>query len=109
MNKERYRIIWNEIIRFIDDFRLNPLPEKLKYNKYQDKIEGTFYAGVVEMLAKEQGLKIPSWVYNKKYYLSEPVFMGGFKGEYRILIMIETPLIFKIRNIFIGKNTFDRV
>ena len=109
MNKERYRVIWNENIRFIDDFRQNPLPEKLKFNKYQDNTEGAFYAGVVEMLAKEQDFKTPSWVYNKKYYLTEPVFMGGFKGEYRILIMIETPLIFKIRNIFIGKDTFERV
>jgi len=48
------------------------------------------------------------WVFSSKYYLQNPVFLGGLKGEYRILIMLETPLSFKSRNIFIGANTFDR-
>jgi len=109
MNRDEYRILWNEIIRFVDDFRRNPSFDKLKIEaSYTNNIANAFYAGVVEELAKEHNMKAPKWALCKKYYLSEPVFLGGFKSEYRILIMIETPLAFKVRNIFVGENILHR-
>ena len=109
MNRDEYRILWNEIISFVDEFRRNPSIDKLRDEpSYTNDIANAFYAGVVEELAKEQKLYVPQWAFNKKYYLPEPVFMGGWKGEYRILLMLETPLAFQIRNIFIGNNTFER-
>ena len=110
MNRDEYRIFWNKIIRFVDDFRRDPSHDKLlEENDYKNDIANAFYAGVVEELAKEQNMSIPQWVFQNKYYLPEPVFLGGLKGEYRIFIIIETPLAFKIRNIFVGDNVLDRL
>ena len=109
MNRDEYRILWNEIIRFVDDFRRNPSHDKLKErNDAMNDIANAFYAGVVEELAREQNMCAPQWVFQKKYYLPEPVFLGGLKGEYRIFVLLETPLAFKVRNIFVGDNVLDR-
>ena len=109
MNPNEYRILWNEVIRFVDDFRRNPNLEKIqKPPTYSNNVAQAFYAGVVEELTKEQNMNTPMWVFSPKYYLQNPVFLGGLKGIYRIFIMLETPLSFKARNIFIGANTFDR-
>ena len=109
MNREEYRILWNDIVRFVDDFHRNPSFDKLrKERSYNNIIANAFYAGVVEELAKKHNISIPQWVYKKKYFLPEPVFLGEFKGEYRILILLETPLAFKMRNIFAGDNILDR-
>jgi hypothetical protein len=109
MNRDEYRILWNEIIGFVDDFRRNPSLDKLiERNHYTNETANAFYAGVVEKLADEQNMTVPEWVFQEKYYLPEPVFLGGLKGEYRIYIMLETPLAFKIRNIFVGENILYR-
>ena len=109
MNRDEYRILWNDIVRFIDDFRRNPKVDKLKEKSgYTNDIANAFYAGVVEELAKEQNMVIPQWVFSKKYYLKEPAFLTDLKGEVKIFIMLETPLAFKTRNIFVGSDTLCR-
>ena len=108
MEVEEYRIFWNEIIRFVDEFRRNP-NMRIKKPSYENETANAYYAGVVEFLTREQGIKTPKWVYDKKYYLKNPFFAGGFKSTaYRLMLMIESPVEFKTRNIFIGENTFSR-
>jgi len=108
MDRNEYRIIWNVVIRFVDDFRRNT-NMRIKKPMFDSDIANAFYAGVVEYISNEQNVQAPKWVYNKEYYLSIPFFAGGFKSlEYRILTMIETPVEFKTRNIFLGENTFSR-
>ena len=62
-----------------------------------------------EFLTREQNVKIPKWVFNKEYFLDDPWFPSDFNSfSYRVMLMIESPIEFKTRNIFIGENTFDR-
>ena len=108
MSIDEYRVLWNEIIRFVDDFRRNP-NTKIKKPWFESDIANAYYAGVVELVTKEQNVRTPKWVYRKIFYLKNPYFAGrGNSFEYRILTMIESPLEFKTRNIFIGENTFSR-
>jgi len=105
---DEYREIWNGIIYFVDEFRRNP-SKKIKKPPYRSVLANSFYAGVVEFLTREQNVKPPLWVFDKKYYLKNPWFPDNIKnGKYRIMLMIESPLEFKTRNIFIGENTFSR-
>ena len=109
MDRKEYGIFWNKIIRFVDDFRRNPSENKLKESVvFTNDVAGAFYAGVVEELAKEQNMAVPQWVFQKKYYLYEPTFLTELKGEYRIFVALETPLAFKVRNIFVGADTLFR-
>jgi len=108
MNSREYTVLWNKIIMFVDDFRLNPQQNFIKTSL--DSLQAdALYAGVVEYLAREQQVTIPDWVFDRKYYLDEPWFVSGLKNlHHRIITMIECPGEFKSRNIFLGKNTFDR-
>ena len=107
-SQDEYELFWRKIITFVDDFRRQPEPQFLVENEELTTFEGAFYAALVEELAKEFEIAIPNWVYKKKYYLDEPVFPNGLKGDSRIYVALEAPLAFKIRNIYIGKNTFYR-
>lgn len=52
----------------------------------------------------------PKWVFDKKYVLEDPYFPGDFKSDkLRLLLMIESPMEFKLRNIFISENGLNRV
>ena len=109
MNIYEYRVLWNEIIRFVDVFRRNPSIEILqKEPTYDNNVSNAFYAGVVGKLATEFNLVPPKWIFYKKYFLDNPVFLGGYTGAYNVFLLKDTPLDFKARNIFIGSNTFDR-
>ena len=108
MNRDDYKKLWDKVIHFVDEFRRNPKPESLQEVNDLSTIEGAFYAGVVEFLAKEHNIPVPEWVFDKKYYLSEPLFPNGLKGDSRIYTALESPLAFKTRNIYIGANTFNR-
>ena len=108
MNKEESKKLWRMIVNFLDDFRRNPNPESLQEIDSLGIIEGAFYAGLVEEMAKEQKFSVPAWVYKENYYLSEPLFFNGLYGDSRIITALESPLSFKTRNIFIGADTFSR-
>ena len=108
MDSTERLIFWNKIIRFVDDFRRDPTKEKMQEVDMGHPDANAFFAGVVEKLSQEQSIEPPVWIFKKKYYLQEPFFMGELKGISRILTILETPLAFKTRNIYIGANTFDR-
>ena len=109
MDRKEYGILWNKIIRFVDDFRRNPSEDKLKEPvEFTNDVASAFYAGVVVELANEQNMAVPQWVFQKKYYLSEPAFLTELRGEYKIFVALETPLAFKVRNIFVGADTLFR-
>ena len=108
MNRDEYKILWDKVVIFIDNFRRNPNIESLQEVKNLGTIEGAFYAGLVEKLSIDYKMTTPAWVYRDEFYLKEPVFPNGLKGESRIYTALECPLAFKLRNIFIGLNTFDR-
>ena len=50
------------------------------------------------------------WIFDKKYILKDPYFPQGIKNnKLRILLMIESPVEFKSRNIYISNNALRRV
>ena len=57
MDRNEYRIIWNVVIRFVDDFRRNP-NMKIKKPMFDSDVANAFYAGVVEYITNEQNVII---------------------------------------------------
>jgi hypothetical protein len=108
MNLEDYKQYWHIIIGIVDEFRRNP-DMILDEEDFKSDIANTFYASTVEFLKNEVLQIPPEWVFKKKYYLKTPWFANDYKSaELRILIMIETPVEFKSRNIYIEKHMFSR-
>ena len=104
-----WKAFWYVLSNFLDDFKRNPDPDILKYPPYsiEEKID-VFIAATVEQLSIIYGLEIPKWVYRKHYFLKEPFFPSGLKGDYRFFALRESPLAFSARQIFVTKNVLDR-
>lgn len=68
-----------------------------------------FLAGMVHKLCNDYDLDCPDWVHKDKYSLPEPHFAFNAKGNLRIILLVESPVEFKIRNIFVTANTLSRV
>lgn len=68
-----------------------------------------FLAGMVEKLCNDYGLVCPEWVYIDKYFLEEPNFYMDAKGNLRVFLLVDSPVEFKIRNIFTTSNCLSRV
>jgi len=108
MSNEEYQKFWFDIIQIVDTYRSNT-NLSLVERDFDSPIADAFYAGTVEYLKNESNQKPPKWVFKDKYYLKSPWFANNFKNlELKVLIMIETPVEFKTRNIFLGENTFSR-
>ena len=108
-NPNEWEDFWLIVGNFIDNFKYYPNYSRLMDEPdYKEPIMATVLAGIVEYLANKYQMKIPSWVFKRKYHLKEPLFLGGFKNEYNIFLLRETSLEFKVRNIFVSQNFLER-
>ncbi len=101
----------------IDRFNYANIDEKLKITEHfpftdiyitGDKIRSAYIAGIVEELCRRDNIRIPEWVHNKKYFLKTPFFGGGIENLKSFLI-VESPVGFRRRNIFVSENSIVRV
>jgi len=69
-----------------------------------------FAAATAHKLANDHKLVVPSWVFDKKYYMSDKPFFGcNAKGDLRLLFMYKSPTEFKHRNLFVDEHVLSRV
>jgi len=99
---------------FIDEFnRAHTNLKKKKVMKFpfkgiKDKKHKAYIAAMVEELCFTNNIEIPDWVFDKKYSLKEPFFVGGFENL-KAFLLVESPVSFRRRNIFVSKNVLKRV
>ena len=105
-----WKAFWYTLSNFLDDFKRDPNPNVLQVPPphIEEKID-CFIAATVEQLAITNELEIPKWVYHKRYFLKEPFFPSGLKGDYRFFALRDSPLAFSARHIFVTGNVLDRV
>ena len=69
-----------------------------------------FAAATAHKLANDYGLNVPSWVFDKAYYMSDrPYFGCNAKGNLRLLFMYKSPAEFKHRNLFVDEHVLSRI
>lgn len=99
---------------FIDEFNRADMTEKQRmvksfpFNKIKDKKYAAYIAAAVEELCYRNRMDSPEWVFDKKYRLKEPLFVGGLESMKAFLIA-ESPVSFRRRNIFVSENVLKRV
>jgi len=109
--------LWISLGNFLDEFyyhnketRQQMIAEEPTDLKNVKKEYKAMFAATVHKLANDYKLSIPSWVWKKKYYMSEqPYFDGNVKGDLRLLFMYKSPSEFKHRNLFVDENVLKRV
>lgn len=93
---------------FVDSFRARPAPELL-----DPPMEGldprlhALWASVVEALCAEKSLRAPAWCRGVPS-LDHPWFVAGVENL-KATALVESPVWFRARNIFVLGNFLDRV
>jgi len=102
---------------FTDDFRLRATTaeEKLALvNEAPVWIEtpsqahcNAYWAAMVETLCREAGLRPPDWTESPRCYLHRPWFAGALENL-KAILLAESPVAFRRRNLFVSANALTR-
>ncbi|MBI1746848.1 MAG: hypothetical protein HYR55_09710 [Acidobacteria bacterium] len=95
------------LMDFVDDFRYhkNPAAVARPFKRADDRFDALL-ASVAEYLCDELGIKIPDWL-GQVPACKEPWFISGVENLKAIAI-VESPLRFRIRKIFVLENFLSR-
>lgn len=101
----------------LDDFRqrcatleeketlVSEAPVWLDVKKHADI--NAYLAAVAETLCREVSLQPPVWTESPLCYLHRPWFAGGFE-MLKALLLVESPVSFRRRNLFVSANALSR-
>jgi hypothetical protein len=70
-------------------------------------IHDAYLAAVAEHLALRFGLPVPQWVEEPDRFLTKPFFAGGLESL-KAILLVESPLAFRRRQIFVSANALSR-
>ena len=106
---------WLAVGQFLDDWRRTDPADRLRLVSEPpasatgpDLRWAALLAAAVEWLCAQDGLPFPPWTSRPAYRLSEPWFL--YPGpRLRAWQLLDTPVAFRIRNIFGGDRILDRV
>ena len=66
-----------------------------------------YLAAVAETLCREASLPPPDWTDTPPCFLHRPWFAGGFE-TLKALLLVESPVAFRRRNLFVSANALTR-
>ena len=102
----------------LDDFRIRAKTAEEKLNLVVEQpvwIEApeqqdcnAYLAGMVETLCHEAGLPPPSWTESPRCFPHRPWFAGGLENL-KAILLAESPVAFRRRNLFVSANALVRV
>jgi hypothetical protein len=103
-----------ELGDFLDGFYLTPEaatvqepPPTLAGAHADGEMLDAFVAGVAEHLCRRFALPIPEWVYAPDRFLERPFF--ALKAPaFRATLLLESPMEFRSRNLFVTANALSR-
>jgi hypothetical protein len=103
---------------FVDDFRLRTANADEKLALVREApvwVESpsqedcnAYWAAMVETLCREAGLQPPEWTESARCYLHRPWFAGGLDGL-KAILLAESPVAFRRRNLFVSSDALARV
>jgi hypothetical protein len=70
-------------------------------------VQDAYLAALAEHLALRFGLPIPQWVEEPHRFLVKPFFAGGLE-TLKAILLVESPLAFRRRQIFVSANALSR-
>lgn len=73
-----------------------------------DKVDVAYIVAMTHKLLNDRKLLVPSWVEKKEYCLDKPYFWIRTEGKMKLYLLMESPLEFKIRNLFVSGNVLER-
>jgi len=103
-----------ELGDFLDAFYLDPAvvrveeaPALLARTNPQGEVTDALLAAVVEHLCRRFNFQIPGWVFESHRYLERPFFALN-APSFRATLLLESPMEFRSRNLFVTANALSR-
>lgn len=96
------------LMDFVDDFRRNKNPAAIRepFVIDDEKIDAVL-AGVIESLCDEMKIPIPAWLHTIPA-CQHPYFVSGIE-DLKATAIVESPVRFRIRKVFVMENFLHRV
>lgn len=96
------------LMDFVDDFRYYQEPAILQvpFKPDRERIDAIL-ASTVETLCAETGLEAPVWIQNIPA-CRQPWFVSGLENL-KAIALVESPVFFRLRKIFVLGNFLNRV
>jgi hypothetical protein len=94
-------MVYSELIK--PDFSEEPNFENISIERQ------AYWASVAHFLSTKLNIKPPLWVFKKKYSLYNPYFLNNAKGSMQFILLFESPIEFRMRNVFVSANALTRV
>lgn len=103
------------LANFLDDFyatpndkALAPEPQLLASRSgAPGGVQDAFLAATAEHLACQYGLAVPAWVMSDRRALHNPWFASPL-AALRAVLLLESPVAFRSRNLFVSENALSR-
>lgn len=93
---------------FVDDFRRHRNPAAIAEPFHLgDERKDAVLAGVIETLCDEMHIAVPDWLLDVPP-CRDPYFVSGFESLKAIAI-VESPIRFRLRKVFVMENFLHRV
>jgi hypothetical protein len=93
---------------FVDDFRYSKSVDLISERfKFDNEKFDALLASATEKLCEEMDLEIPKWL-NDIPNCKVPFFVAGFENL-KATAIVESPLRFRIRNVFVTESFLQRV
>jgi hypothetical protein len=70
-------------------------------------VQDAYLAAVAEHLSALSRLPCPGWVHGAGRFLHRPFFAGGLE-DLKATLLVESPVAFRRRMLFVGKDVLDR-
>jgi len=109
-----YRMVFGTYLDDLDySFRNSALPSDVFAAEPEWNVEllpetsQAFFAATAHHLSVKYKLESPFWCFKEKYFLKDPYFPFPAKKYLRVILMIESPKAFKMRNIFVSENALE--
>jgi len=67
-----------------------------------------YWAALAETLCREAGLPPPAWTESPRCFLPRPWFAGGMESL-KAILLAESPVAFRRRNLFVSADALTRV
>lgn len=103
------------LANFLDEFKrapnaaaLSSAPELLAPSfGERGRVQDAYLGATAEHLARANGLGIPAWAMTEERRLQRPWFASNLSAL-RAVLILESPVAFRSRNLFVSENALTR-
>ncbi|MGE0047728.1 MAG: hypothetical protein AB7T01_02170 [Acidithiobacillus sp.] len=76
-------------------------------DRWKTLVTDAYLSAVAEALSYYEGRDAPRWVFQDRFFLDNPWFASPIDGM-RPLLLMESPVFFRRRNLFVSRNALAR-